>query len=295
MQQQTKRFSLADLLLIFVTIIWGFNVAVVKAALAEFNPLTFNSLRFGISALLSWGMLGLTGARLLPQREDLPRIAFLGLLGHTLYQVLFISGTNLTTAANTALLLATIPVWVAALGAITREEASGPLTWAGIGMSILGIALVTASGDLSLGGSTWLGDIMVVSGTFFYALYTLKSKNLLNKYSPLQFSTWTMTIGALAMILVSLGQIKVQDWSAVGVVGWGGLAFSAGLAITLGYYVWTNGIQKLGSARTAIYNNLTPVTAMIISSLFLKEEIGVLQLAGAALIITGLYITRRTR
>lgn len=295
MQQQTKRFSLADLLLISVAIIWGFNVAVVKAALAEFNPLTFNSLRFGISALLSWGMLGLTGARLLPQREDLPRIAFLGLLGHTLYQVLFISGTNLTTAANTALLLATIPVWVAALGAITREEASGPLTWAGIGMSILGIALVTASGDLSLGGSTWLGDIMVVSGTFFYALYTLKSKNLLNKYSPLQFSTWTMTIGALAMILVSLGQIKVQDWSAVGVVGWGGLAFSAGLAITLGYYVWTNGIQKLGSARTAIYNNLTPVTAMIISSLFLKEEIGVLQLAGAALIITGLYITRRTR
>ena len=295
MQQQTKRFSLADLLLIFVTIIWGFNVAVVKAALAEFNPLTFNSLRFGISALLSWGMLGLTGARLLPQREDLPRIAFLGLLGHTLYQVLFISGTNLTTAANTALLLATIPVWVAALGAITREEASGPLTWAGIGMSILGIALVTASGDLSLGGSTWLGDIMVVSGTFFYALYTLKSKNLLNKYSPLQFSTWTMTIGALAMILVSLGQIKVQDWSAVGVVGWGGLAFSAGLAITLGYYVWTNGIQKLGSARTAIYNNLTPVTAMITSSLFLKEEIGVMQLAGAALIITGLYITRRTR
>ncbi|MDD4768732.1 MAG: EamA family transporter [Eubacteriales bacterium] len=295
MQQQTKRFSLADLLLIFVTIIWGFNVAVVKAALAEFNPLTFNSLRFGISALLSWGMLGLTGARLLPQREDLPRIAFLGLLGHTLYQVLFISGTNLTTAANTALLLATIPVWVAALGAITREEASGPLTRVGIGMSILGIALVTASGDLSLGGSTWLGDIMVVSGTFFYALYTLKSKNLLNKYSPLQFSTWTMTIGALAMILVSLGQIKVQDWSAVGVVGWGGLAFSAGLAITLGYYVWTNGIQKLGSARTAIYNNLTPVTAMIISSLFLKEEIGVLQLAGAALIITGLYITRRTR
>ncbi|MDD3074642.1 MAG: EamA family transporter [Eubacteriales bacterium] len=295
MQQQTKRFSLADLLLISVAIIWGFNVAVVKAALVEFNPLTFNSLRFGISALLSWGMLGLTGARLLPQREDLPRIAFLGLLGHTLYQVLFISGTNLTTAANTALLLATIPVWVAALGAITREEASGPLTWAGIGMSILGIALVTASGDLSLGGSTWLGDIMVVSGTFFYALYTLKSKNLLNKYSPLQFSTWTMTIGALAMILVSLGQIKVQDWSAVGVVGWGGLAFSAGLAITLGYYVWTNGIQKLGSARTAIYNNLTPVTAMIISSLFLKEEIGVLQLAGAALIITGLYITRRTR
>ena len=285
---------MADLLLIVVAIIWGVNVAVVKSALTEFNPLTFNSLRFGISALLSWGMLGLSRAKLLPQREDLPRLAFLGLLGHTLYQVLFISGTNLTTGANTALLLATIPVWVAALGAITREEAAGPLTWIGIGTSILGIALVTASGGLSLGGSTWLGDIMVVSGTFFYAIYTLKSKTLLVKYSPLQFSTWTMTIGALGMTVVSLGPIRAQDWSAVGIVGWGGLAFSAGLAIALGYYIWSNGIKKLGSARTALYNNLTPVTAMIFSSLFLHEKITLPQLAGAALIITGLSLARST-
>jgi drug/metabolite transporter (DMT)-like permease len=52
-----KGFTLADLLLIVVAIIWGVNVAVVKSALTVFNPLTFNSLRFGISALLSWGML----------------------------------------------------------------------------------------------------------------------------------------------------------------------------------------------------------------------------------------------
>lgn len=290
--RQTKGFGLADLLLIGVTIIWGVNVVVVKAALTELNPLSFNSLRFGISALLSGALLMVTGLPLLPQREDLPRLAGLGLLGHTCYQVLFISGTNLTTAANTALLLATIPVWVAALGAITGDEDAGPLTWAGIGLSILGIVLVTASGDLALGGSTWLGDIMVVSGTFFYAFYTLKSKALLQKYTPLQFSTWTMTVGALAMFLVSLGSLQAQDWSAVGPVGWGGLAFSAGLAIALGYYIWTNGVQKLGAARTAVYNNLTPVTAMITGCLFLEEKVTSLQLSGAALIICGLYITR---
>lgn len=290
-----KGFTLADLLLIVVAIIWGVNVAVVKSALTEFNPLTFNSLRFGISALLSWGMLRITKQNLLPQGEDLAPLALLGLLGHTFYQILFISGTNLTTAANTALLLATIPVWVAALGAITREEVAGPLTWAGIGMSILGIALVTASGDFSIGGSTLMGDIMLVSGTFFYALYTLKSKTLLKKYSPLQFSTWTMTIGAVAMIIISLREISVQDWSRIGYTGWGGLAFSAVLAITLGYYIWTNGIQKLGSARTAVYNNLTPVTAMIFSSIFLREQIVFLQIAGAALIIIGVSLTRKTK
>jgi len=180
-----KDFSNADLLLIVVATIWGVNVAVVKSALTEFNPLTFNSLRFGVSALLSWGMLGLRGEKMLPRRKDLGSLVVLGLLGHAFYQVLFISGTNLTTAANTALLLATIPVWVAALGAITREEMAGPLTWTGIGMSVLGIALVTASGDFSLGGGTWVGDIMLVGGTFFLCPLYIKEQSPAGKIFPL--------------------------------------------------------------------------------------------------------------
>lgn len=206
--------------------------------------------------------------------------------------MLFIMGTNLTTVANTALLLATIPVWVALLGAITKEEPGGPATWLGIALSVLGIVFVTTSGDLTVGAGAWAGDLLLVVGTFFYGLYTLKSKNLLVKYTPLQFSTWTMTAGALGMGVASLGQIRIQDWSAVGWTGWGGLAFSAALAIAAGYYVWARGIQKLGSTRTAIYNNLTPVTALLYSSVFLREAVTVTQLLGAALIITGLSIAR---
>lgn len=292
MPKLLKSFGPADVLLILVATIWGINVAVVKSALTEFNPLTFNSLRFGISALLSWLVLGLSRAKALPDRKDLPGVILLGLLGHTLYQILFILGTNLTTVANTALLLATIPVWVAALGAVTKEEVAGLFTWLGIGISLLGIALVTAKGDISLGGGTWRGDTLLIVGTCFYGAYTLKSRNLLRKYSPVQFSTWATTAGALGMAVVSWGQIRAQDWSKVGTVGWGGLAFSAGLAITLGYFIWSNGIKRLGSARTALYNNLTPVTALIYSAIFTQEKITLPQLAGALLIIGGLSLAR---
>ena len=293
--QQPLRFGLADILLIIIATIWGINVVVVKAALTELGPLPFNSLRFLIAAALSWALLRATGAKLLPERADIPRLAILGLVGHTLYQALFISGIDLTTAGNTALLLATIPVWVAALAALTRAEATGPLTWLGIGLSITGIVFVTTGGgkNLSLGGTTWIGDMMVVSGAFFYALYTLKSKALLLKYSPLQFTTWTMTVGAVALLLFSLGPLKDQDWAVVGITGWGGLAYSSVLAIVAGYYVWINGVQKLGAARTAVYNNLNPVTAVIIGSIFLGEAITAPQIVGATLIISGLYVARR--
>ena len=288
-------FSLADLLLIFVATIWGINVTVVKKALTELNPLAFNSLRFAISAGLSWVVLGVAREKPLPRGKDLPALIVLGLLGHTLYQVLFIYGTNSTTASNTALLLATIPIWVAALGAITREEVAGPLTWLGIGLSLFGIALVTGGGNLSVGGGTLGGDLMLVAGTFFYGLYVLKSKALLGKYSPVQYSTWTTTVGALGLSALSLRQLGAQDWGRVGVTGWGGLAFSAVLAIALGYFIWSYGIQKLGSARAAIYNNLTPVTGLIFSSVFLKEKITALQVGGIVLIITGLTLARRKK
>jgi drug/metabolite transporter (DMT)-like permease len=282
----SRRFSPADLLLITVAVIWGVNVVVVKAALTELAPLPFNSLRFALSALLCWAVLRASGGKMLPERADFLRIAVLGLLGHGLYQALFIQGTNLTSAGNTALLLATIPVWVAALAALTRAEATGPFVWLGIGLSVTGIVLVT------LGGSTWQGDAMLVFGTFFYACYTLKSKGLLQKYSALQFTTWTLTAGAAALALFSLGPLAAQDWGAVGLAGWGGLFYSAVLAIVAGNYIWTNGVQKLGAARTAIYNNLTPVTAMLMGSLFLDEAISLPQVAGAVLIIGGLYLPR---
>lgn len=291
-----KRVTLADGLLVAVAIIWGINVVVVKFALTQLGPLPFNSLRFVSAALLSWLLLAATGGFSLPRKQDVPRLAVLGLTGHMLYQVLFISGIARTSAGNTALLLATIPVWVAALAAVTGVEASTGRTWLGISLSFAGIALVTVGGgeELKLGVS-WQGDLLIVAGTFFYGWYTLNSRQLLRRYSPLQFTTWTMTIGAAALFLFSLPALARQDWSQVGVAGWGSLAYSSCLAIVAGYYVWINGVQKLGAGRTAIYNNLTPVTAMLAGWLLLGEGIALLQLVGAAMIITGLYTTRTAR
>jgi drug/metabolite transporter (DMT)-like permease len=124
-----RRFALADLLLIIVAVIWGFNVVAVKLALGTLTPLTFNALRFVGAALASWLLLSFSGQGLLHLKADWRRIGVLGLLGHGVYQVMFILGTNLTSAGNTALLLATIPVWVAALIALKDPEPVPALTW----------------------------------------------------------------------------------------------------------------------------------------------------------------------
>jgi drug/metabolite transporter (DMT)-like permease len=64
------------------------------------------------------------------------------------------------------------------------------------------------------------------------------------------------------------------------------------LAIGLAYVIWNSSVKTVGSARTAIYKNLQPVIAMIVGWLWLGEGLGGLQIAGAVVILGGVFMTR---
>ncbi len=293
---QERQFGLIDMMLIGCAVIWGSNVVAIKLALTQLSPLSFNSLRFIGAAALSWAVLlwREPGARL--DKRDLPKLIWLGILGHTLYQVMFITGTNLTSAGNTSLLLATIPLWVSVLSGILGLEKVRAQTWLGLACSFGGILLVTVGGgkQISFGQMTARGDLMVLVGALMNAYYTISSKPLLARYSPLQFNAYTMTAGAMGLLIFSNKTLRAQDWSAVGAYGWGGLAFSTVMAIVLGNIIWNSGIKKIGASRTAVYNNLQPAVAMVVSWAVLSEKILLPQLLGACAIIGGLYITKMT-
>ena len=134
-------FSWADGLLLLTVLFWGINFAVVKFALAEMPPLVFNGLRFlgasGIVVILAQ----LAGHSLKFQRRHLFYLIGLGLLGNTMYQLLFIFGIANTTADNSALILATVPVWVALFGTLLGMERVSGQGWLGVGLSLAGNAM----------------------------------------------------------------------------------------------------------------------------------------------------------
>jgi drug/metabolite transporter (DMT)-like permease len=68
--------------------------------------------------------------------------------------------------------------------------------------------------------------------------------------------------------------------------------YSAGLAIVVAYILWNTGVKRIGSARTAIYNNLTPVIATFGAAIFLGEPLTIFKIVGAGIIFLGLYLAR---
>lgn len=299
---RTRSWGTTDLLMLGTVLIWGINFTVVKLALRFFSPMGFNALRFGLATITTLLLLRLSaGANddnrwFAVERGDVAKVILLGLIGHTLYQVLFINGLARTTPANSSLLMATSPIWVAVLSHFLRIERASPLTWAGIGVSFSGIVLlIMGGGGVSLGAATFVGDLMLLGCAIIWATYTTGSKPLLTRYSPLKLTALTMTAGTVPLVLLGIPALRGQDWSAVPPGSWGALLFSGLLAVAAGYVAWYTSVQRVGNARTAIYSNLTPVIAILFSWAVMGSTLAPLQVAGAAVVLGGLILTRRGR
>jgi drug/metabolite transporter (DMT)-like permease len=73
------------------------------------------------------------------------------------------------------------------------------------------------------------------------------------------------------------------------------VVYAGVLAIGVAYILWNRGVRKIGSSRTAAYQNLTPVVALLVAWAWLEEVPTPLQLAGAAVILVGISLARMAR
>jgi drug/metabolite transporter (DMT)-like permease len=195
--------------------------------------------------------------------------------------------------------MATSPIWVAVIGYLLRIERINRLMWAGILLSFTGIVVLISGGggEIDLGSATLVGDLLLLGCAAAWALYTTASKPLLARYSPLKLTAWTMVAGTIPLLVISAPALAQQDWSAISAAAWAGLAFSTLMAVVVGYLIWYTSVQRVGNARTAIYSNLTPVIAIVFAWLTIGSTLAPLQLLGAAVVLSGLMLTRygRTR
>lgn len=287
------RFTTTDLMLICASVIWGVNFSVVKIALVDFHPIIFNAMRSGFASLVTLAVLTIK-KNLNLRREDLWHILRLSLIGHVIYQFCFIFGVSLTTACNSALILATTPIFVALLSSVLGIERVNRKIWVAVALSFIGILLITlGSGHVpTFADQSLIGDLLIVAGTLCWSLYTVLSKPLLQKYTPIQLVSLTMSIGTPPLVVISIPYIREQSWASISIYGWSGLIYSFLFSLAIGYVLWYNGVSRIGSTRTSLYHNLTPVIALIIAWLFLSERIASLQILGAVLIFLSLYAAR---
>lgn len=282
-----------DLAILVLVVIWGVNFSVVKWLLEQFDPLALNGLRFALGALVLVPFVVRGGGLARFERRDWLPLIGLGVVGNLVYQLLFIFGIDFTLAGNAALMLAMSPVFVTLLSGFVKHESIRPAGWFGVAFSTVGIACVLAgTSGIRFGEETLVGDLVMLGAAVAWAIYTVGSSPLVRRHGALPVTGVTMWIGAALLFAVSIPSLASQDWSLVTPLGWTALVLSGTLAVGLSYVIWYHGVEHLGSARTAVFSNTVPIVALVTAWLTLGETPGPLQLAGAALIVVGVLLTR---
>jgi len=271
--------------------IWGANFSVLKVALRDFPEVSFNALRLLLAATVFLVAIAVQGKPARLTGREWQRVAVLGVIGHFLYQLCFLGGVARTPVANSSLIFGCTPVAVALMSAAAGYERVTPVRLMGALLSFVGIYII-AGHRAAISGSTALGDAMVFAGMLCWSLYSVLAQPLLKRHSPLVVTGWSIAIGAALYTLIAIPGFRTTPWREISTLSWVLMAASSLLALAFSYMVWYTAVQRIGSSRTAIYSNLTPIAAMIVAALWLREPIGVRQVLGAVTILGGVFVTR---
>ena len=288
-----RKEYIVDLLLVSAVNIWGVNYAVMKVAYHYFHPIVFNAIRFTIASITMMTIITARGEKLRIEREDRGGIIWLGILGNTLYQFFYMFGLARTSAGNAALLMALSPVFAFLIGVATKRERFSPGILTGIVLSLAGAAaiVVFGSAQLSFAGS-WVGNLLMISAAVFWGWQSAEATRFLPKYGAIHLTVSTMIVGTAVMLPISLPWLTTQNFRGIPPAAWLGLGFSALLSITYSYFVWAYGLKEIGVSHTSVFNNVTPIAAVLSGWYLLGERPSLAQLAGVLLVLTGVFMVR---
>lgn len=281
-------------MLLVVALVWGMNPPVIKLGLQHIPPLPYNVARMVVGSIVALIALALSGRYRRPSRADLWILLRASLFGFFVFQVLFTEGIQRTTSGNAAFMFCLLPVFVLLLNRFYGFDTINRAVVVGIGVSIAGIVLIVlgAGKEVSLAGNHLLGALLVLGSQVGYAYYTVFSKELLERYSTYQVTATLMATTTVLLLMVSVPDMRSVAWTALPASAWGSVVFSAVFGLCLGNFLWIWGSGVIGTSRASVFNNLTPVFAVITAYFLLGETFGPLQAVGAAFVFAGVYVTR---
>ncbi|MDF2572870.1 MAG: transporter, Drug/Metabolite Exporter family [Sporomusa sp.] len=291
-----KLVSCGEWYAITAAFLWGINYPIVKLILRSFPEGKFMLIRFIVSVILLVGYLQFKGEGLGISRRHYGRVLLLGVLGVGLYNILWTCGIQRTTAANAALLISTSPIFAAVYAASTKQEKINLSTWVGTMLAFGGIYLIisqTPGAEFNFSSMEFTGSILVLTGSFLFALYAVIAKPMLDYYSPAKLVTLAMMGGLPVITLYGLYQdAAITVWQDIDLLAWFGLSYIIIFGTIVAFAFWYIGIQRTSPVRATVFHFIVPVTSMVFGALLLGDPVTMGQIAGAVLVFLGLIVVK---
>ena len=280
-------------LLVLAAASWGFQPTCIKWLVGEWSPVTITFVRYVFLSMILLGMAWWQeGARMLPKGRSWWYLLGMGLSGVMLNNILQFTGLLTTTVTNCTLISATTPAVTAILAVVFIRERLNLIAWGGILLSFCGVLLIVSHGSLEVIRQIDfnVGDIYCFLSQIVWAIYSLLGLRVMHEMSPVAVTGWG---GLLGGITTGIYGLAAQDLSISMLSMPAALSFVYAVVIggVMAMVCWNLGVKHAGPSITSIFLNIMPIVGMMAGHFFFADEIGLIQLGGAAAICGGVYMT----
>lgn len=283
---------------LLLCLIWGSTWLFIKLGLEDLPPLTFAGIRFVIAAII---LLLLIALRRLPfprRRRDLMLLAFTGILSFSLNYGLVFWGEQYISSGLAALLQSTLPAFglIIAHYYLPGEPMTLPRI-AGVVMGVIGVGVIFSNQLRVSGPKALWGSAALVLSAFCAAYANVLVKAYCKHIDPIVLAAGQMIFGLVPLFLIGIpleGNPLKLHWTWMALISLLYLAI-VGTVIAFSLYYWL--IRNMNVTDTMLIALVTPVTAIILGMIVLKETLEWRTLAGGLMIMSGiaLIVLRRPR
>ncbi|RWG80668.1 DMT family transporter [Mesorhizobium sp.] len=282
----------AYLLLLSTMLLWGGNSVAGKLAVGHVSPMTLVFLRWVLAVAI---MLPI-GWRTLC--EDWPRVrrhwlllAGLGAGGFTIFNVIFYTALNYTTAINVSIEQAAIPIVIILANFILFRLHVRRLQVIGVALTIIGVALTASHGDLGqlLKLDLNFGDAIMLVAVLCYSLYSvgLRLKPAIRWQSLMLALSFAALVTSVPFFIweVAAGRAIAPDARGWAVAFYTALGASV---VSQMFYIGAN--ELIGANRAALFINLVPIFGTLLSVLIVGERFELYQGLALVLVFGGIAL-----
>jgi len=283
---------LSSLFLLLPVFFWGISYIAIKVVLRELEPVEMISARFLLAAPTLFIIIKAKGLRIWPVEKKWGLFAASFLV--FLHFWVMATGMKETAASNTAWILTTAPIFVAALAWFYQKEPFSKHHWTGFILATLGVVVLTANG--SWGNLAWInsrGDVIVLGSCVTWGFYTVATRDITKKVHPLVATFWMTLVAGAVFIPYTLATSGFDVFLEMQPITSVSLVFLGVLCLAVSFWLWAEGLARYTAADVGAYLYIEPLFTMVAAWLLINESITVWILLGAALITFGVYVSER--
>jgi drug/metabolite transporter (DMT)-like permease len=285
-QTHGKHRTLGFLAAALASSLWGCGFFFGKIALAEMNVGAMVFYRFLFATMGLLPLLITHRPKFNP--SEWRTLLFASFLGVPLQFLFQFKGLSLTTVSHAALMVGTMPVFLAVGATIYAKERLHTLGWIALALSTSGAALIALGGGHhpTTNGPTLAGDLLVVFSLFIALFWILFNQRLMKRHSHIVVTAYGIAAGTLMLALYVPFAYGPPPIHGVSLKAWLALIASGLLCTASTTLLWNWGMTQVPASQAGILLNMEPLIGSLLGVFLLSEHLGPLAWLGGAMILT---------